>query len=83
LPLLRGVTVASHERPLPVGGELADELHGKADASGGGQSLNSRGDAERERPRFFYFYIFGKHFLQKYIFNITIYSFAPLPPGRG
>jgi len=50
LPLLRGVTVASHERPLPVGGELADELHGKADASGGGQSLNSRGDAERERP---------------------------------
>jgi len=30
--------------------------------------------------RFFYFYIFGKHFLQKYIFNITIYSFVPLPP---
>ena len=33
--------------------------------------------------RLFYFYIFGKHFLQKYIFNITIYSFVPLPPGRG
>ena len=34
-------------------------------------------------PRLFYFYIFRKHFLQKYIFNITIYSFVPLPPGRG
>jgi len=33
--------------------------------------------------RLFYFYIFRKHFLQKYIFNITIYSFVPLPPGRG
>jgi len=33
--------------------------------------------------RLFYFYIFRKHFLQKYIFNITFYSFVPLPPGRG
>ena len=36
--------------------------------------------------RLFYFYIFRKPFLQKYIFNITIYSFVPLPPqggGRG
>ena len=31
----------------------------------------------------FYFYIFQKYFLQKYIFNFTIYSFIPLPPGRG
>jgi hypothetical protein len=30
----------------------------------------------------FHFYIFGKYFLQKYIFNITIYSFVPLPPSR-
>ena len=34
-------------------------------------------------PRLFYFYIFRKYFLQKYIFNITFYSFVPLPPGRG
>ena len=33
--------------------------------------------------RLFYFYIFQKHFLQKYIFDFTIYSFIPLPPGRG
>ena len=30
---------------------------------------------------FFYIY-FSKTFLQKYIFNFTIYSFIPLPPGR-
>jgi len=36
-----------------------------------------------ELTRLFYFYIFRKPFLQKYIFNITIYSFVPLPPGRG
>ena len=29
---------------------------------------------------FFYFYIFLKQFLQKYIFGFTIYSFIPLPP---
>jgi len=33
--------------------------------------------------RLFYFFIFQKHFLHKYIFNFTIYSFIPLPPGRG
>ena len=33
--------------------------------------------------RLFYFYIFRKYFLQKYIFNFTIYSFVPLPPARG
>ena len=35
---------------------------------------------------FFYFFIFYFRFLQKYIFNITIYSFVPLRPqggGRG
>jgi hypothetical protein len=31
--------------------------------------------------RLFYFYIFQKYFLQKYIFDFTIYSFIPLPPG--
>ena len=30
----------------------------------------------------FYFYIFQKYFLQKYIFNFTIYSFIPIPPDR-
>ena len=41
-------------------------------------------DLERSPPsRLFCFYIFRKHFLQKYIFNITIYSFVPLPPDRG
>ena len=33
--------------------------------------------------RLFYFYIFRKYFLQKYIFNITFYSSVPLPPGSG
>ena len=33
-------------------------------------------------PRFFYFSIFLKHFLQKYIFGFKIYSSIPLPPGR-
>ena len=28
---------------------------------------------------FFYFYIFQKYFLQKYIFDFTIYSFIPAP----
>ena len=32
--------------------------------------------------RLFHFYIFRKHFLQKYIFNFTIYSFVPLSPQR-
>jgi len=31
----------------------------------------------------FLFLYFLKTFLQKYIFNFTIYSFIPLPPGRG
>ena len=35
------------------------------------------------KSRLFYFYIFQKYFLLKYIFNFTIYSFIPLPPGRG
>ena len=35
------------------------------------------------KERLFYFYIFRKHFLQKYIFNFIIYSFVPLPPSRG
>ena len=32
---------------------------------------------------FFYFYIFIKCFLHKYIFGFTIYSFIPLPPWGG
>ena len=36
-----------------------------------------------KKRRFFYFYIFKKCFFQKYIFGFTIYSFIPLPPGRG
>ena len=32
---------------------------------------------------FFIFIFFENIFLQKYIFNITIYSFVPLPPGIG
>ena len=36
-----------------------------------------------EYQRLFYFHIFRKHFLQKYIFNIIFYSYVPLPPGRG
>ena len=39
--------------------------------------------AGQDLVRLFYFYIFRKYFLQKYILNITIYSFVPLPPGRG
>ena len=31
--------------------------------------------------RFFYFYIFYFHFLQKYIFNLEIYRNIPRPPG--
>ena len=38
---------------------------------------------EAWKRRLFYFYIFRKYFLQKYIFNITIYSFVPLPPPAG
>ena len=45
-----------------------------------GRRLGVVGVAAR---RLFYFYIFRKYFLQKYIFNITIYSFVPLPPSSG
>ena len=48
------------------------------------EAQNGPGQAEptvRSRV-FLYFYIFQKHFLQKYIFDFTIYSFIPLPPGR-
>ena len=33
--------------------------------------------------RFLYFYIFQNRFLQKYIFDFTIYKFVLLPAGRG
>jgi len=33
--------------------------------------------------RFFYFYIFYFRFLQKYIFDLEIYSNIPRPPGNG
>ena len=43
----------------------------------------TRKEKDEMKWRLFYFYIFRKHFLQKYIFNFTIYSFIPLPPARG
>ena len=39
--------------------------------------------AESSQIRRFLFYIFPNRFLQKYIFDFTIYKFIPLPPGRG
>ena len=75
--MLHGKTRKSRREPTRDGNMSQPETLGATDP------VHTIGPEMRERKDARYFYVFRKHFLQKYIFNITIYSFVPLPPGRG
>ena len=62
---------------------VADPMGSRPTTSLAEQIASSSAQVLPSPKRFFYFYIFKKYFLQKYIFCFTIYSFIPLPPGRG
>ena len=65
-----------------VVGEVARGGLYEVEAAAGGW-VTERWAATSGGPRLFYFYIFQKKFLQKYIFSFRFYSSIPISPGRG